>query len=87
MLNKKEKKVDVIDDGRTISDMNVDGFSWYQSKKTMKKKRKLMDLNLLPKERWAIIKGAYLAYLPVFLFIIGALLITYVLFYIWAVTR
>jgi len=87
MFRKKEKKMDVIDDGRTVSNMNVDGFSWYQSKKTIKRKQKLMDLNLLPKERWAIIKGAYLAYLPVFLFILGGFVVTYLLFYVWAVRR
>jgi len=65
--------------------MNVQGMPWYQSKKMIKSKKNLVDLNLLPRERRAIILGAYKAYLPVFLGILGGFVVAYLLFLLWAV--
>lgn len=86
MLKSKNKKIDEKDDGQTVADMNVEGFSWYQSKKTMKHNKEMADLNLGPKERRAVIKGAFMAYLPTFLIILGSFLIAYLLFTLWVLS-
>ena len=86
-MSKKEKKKVVFEDtGETVADMNVEGFKWYQSKKTMKQHKKMMDLNILPHERRAIIKGALIAYLPTFLIILVSFVVVYLLFYFWAIS-
>jgi len=81
MFKKKKNKMIVEDHGETISNMNVEGFSWYQSEKTLKKKKMLMDVNLTPKERRAVVFGAFVAYLPLFLIIVSSFVIAYLLFY------
>ncbi len=83
MTKEKIKKVTYEDDGSTIADMNVEGLPWYQSEKHIKAKKKLMNLNLSPRERRAIVKGAFLAYLPVFLAILLAFVGTYLLILLW----
>ena len=37
--SKEKKKITPEDDGRTIVNMNVDGFSWYQPTRPEKKKK------------------------------------------------
>ncbi|MBQ9485851.1 MAG: hypothetical protein IJU83_03335 [Clostridia bacterium] len=71
-----KKKYD-DDDGRTIVNMNCEGFPWYvknKSDKPVDEKDKLTS-----KEMRAIIKGAYRAYLPAFLFIIGGFTLAFLL--------
>jgi uncharacterized membrane protein YdbT with pleckstrin-like domain len=80
----KKKKTDIVDDGRTIADMNVDGMPWYKSEKMIKSKQKLLDLNLTKKERRAMIFGALFAYLPIYLIIVGAFTVVYLLFLLFA---
>lgn len=87
MSKEKNKRNDFVDDGSTIADMNVEGFRWYQSKKTQQLKKNLVEVDLSPKERRAIVKGAFLAFLPVFLVIVGSFIAVYLLFLYFAATR
>lgn len=68
---KKEKKEKHYDDGHTIYSM--DGLN----------KEKKGNLDVTKKERWAIIKAAMSVYLPRFLLIILAFVITILLIYFW----
>ncbi len=88
--NKKQKvKVIYVDDGRTIFDMSgVERPNMFGSpscgkdkatNKETKKKKTQTPVGLSRKERWAAIKAAYAAYLPVLFIIILAFLLTMVL--------
>ena len=85
MCKKKKKKEYDDDDGRTIANMNVDGMPWYQPNKEEKdeKKKKMEELKISRKEKRAMIRGAYLAYLPMFLISIAAFTIVFLLIYLW----
>ena len=54
------KKRPPEDDGRTIADMNVEGFKWYRPKHDAHEaeRQKLRELNITPRERRAMIKVA-----------------------------
>lgn len=84
-FNKKRKKEYADDDGRTIANMNVDGLPWYQPNKEEndKKKRRMQELKVTRQEKWAMIKGAYLAYLPMLLCILSAFAIVMLLIQLW----
>jgi hypothetical protein len=86
-MKKKQKKMNFEDHGETIANMNVEGFSWYQDEKSVKRKKTLIDLNLTTRERRALVGGAFKAYLPMFLVIIGGFLITYFLFLLFVSLR
>lgn len=58
----KKKKVYADDDGRTIVDMNIDGFSWYNP--ALSKKKLPKEERPTRKETLALIRGVFLAYLP-----------------------
>ncbi|HEY8395868.1 MAG TPA: hypothetical protein VIK96_03730 [Bacilli bacterium] len=77
----KKKKKEFQDSGVTIADMNVEGMPWYRSKKEQKLAKELKDLNITPKERRAMIRGAYRAYLPLLLFILLGYVLAFVLIY------
>lgn len=81
--NKKKKNV-IEDDGRTIVNMNVDGFSWYVPGKD-DEKAPPSDKHDVPtrKERLALIRGAYLAMLPYFLILLGGFLLAFLAAYLW----
>lgn len=71
-----KKKYD-DDDGRTVANMNCEGFPWYvrnKSDKPVEKKDKLTR-----KELRAIILGAFKAYLPSFAFIVGGFTLAFLL--------
>ncbi len=80
----KKKKYD-DDDGRTVANMNVEGMRWYDPAKEEKaeKKRKVKELKVSRKERRAMIWGAYLAYLPMFLCILLSFTIVMLLLWLW----
>lgn len=71
------------DDGMTVANMNVEGMRDYVPDKTKRKHREMTDLKLSRKEKWAMIKGAYLAFLPTFLIIIGGFSLVILLLYLW----
>lgn len=75
MPKKPKKKFE--DDGRTIVNMNCEGFPWYvknKSDRPVEKKDKLTR-----KELRAVIAGAFRAYLPYFLFMIGGFTLAFLL--------
>lgn len=53
-----------VDDGRSIADMNIEGFSWYVSKHWKKEQNELVNLKLSKKELKAMILGAFSVVLP-----------------------
>jgi hypothetical protein len=74
-----KKKPTFVDDGRSITDMNVEGFSWYMPRRYTNERKNLSDLKLTTKERFAMIFGALQAILPVaitmFILLFGAFLL------------
>ena len=74
---KKKTKKEYYDDGHTIYNMDVDGFKWHD------KKKKEASSNVDEKDRWALIKSAYKAFLPKLLIIILAFTLAIVLIYFW----
>ncbi len=85
MCFKRKKKVYDDDDGRTVANMNVEGMRWYDPKKEeeKEKKRKVKELKISRKERRAMIIGAYLAYLPMFLTVLLSFTIVALLLWLW----
>ena len=80
MKEKRNKqKIKYIDDGSTVSDMNVEGMPWYV--KGGYKKRKPEKLTL--REKLSVFFGAYRAYLPFLLVVILSLGIMFLLFWLW----
>ncbi len=59
---KKRKKAEELDTETTVADMNVEGFSWYNPKR---KKNANQSVHVTRKEYWAMVKGAFVAMLPV----------------------
>ncbi len=76
-MKKKTKKVEYIDDGHTIYNMDVDGMPHRRFKP------KNDDLNLTKKEKKAIIKAAFSYYLPIFIGVIICFIIAMVVIYFW----
>lgn len=77
-MGKKSKKKDFVDDGRTVYDMDVEGFKWHDRKK---QKKDGLDINR--REKWAMYRGALAAYLPKFFIILLAFALTMGLIYLW----
>ena len=78
---KRKKKEYADDDGRTVANMNVEGFKWYVSDKEKKNREGMRGLNLTKKESRAIMKGAFLAYLTAFLMIIIGFSVAFLIIY------
>ena len=70
------------DDGRTIVNMNVDGFSWYQPNLSEKKKKNDPD-KPTRKETLAMIWAAYRTMLPYALIATGGLVLAFVAGALW----
>ena len=79
-MAKKEKK-DELDTETTIADMNVEGFRWYDP--SLKKNPKRQPMKVSRKEYWAMVKGAFIAPLPLFACIVLACGIVFLLMYLW----
>lgn len=80
---KKEKKIlPPEDDGRTVVNMNVEGFSWYQPNLPEKKKKNDPD-KPTRKETLAMIRAAYRTMLPYALIAIGGLVLAFVAGALW----
>ncbi len=86
-MSKKSTKKDtpklLRDDGRTVADMNVEGFGWYtpNRKNTHGKTPSVMDIT--PSERGAMIRGGLLAVLPVVFAFIGIFAAIFIFIYLW----
>lgn len=82
---KKNTQEPLIDDGRVIADMNVEGMPWYRkNKQPERKKQKTNDPDRpTPKETRAMIRAAYKAYLPYLLIVLGVMAVVYVIGYLY----
>lgn len=78
MANKKKKKEKFVDDGRTVYDMDIEGFSWHD-----RKAKKKNDLGVTKSEKAAMIRGALIAYLPRILTLIAGFGLAFGLVYLW----
>jgi hypothetical protein len=81
--NKKKKKAEYIDDGRTIANMNVEGLKWYVPEKHKRAKNQLTDLKITKAERRAMIIGALQVILPLALAFIGIFLAIFLIIHFW----
>ncbi len=79
MRRKRNKKEDDLDTETTFADMNVEGFRWYDPDAKKGKKRPKVS----KKEYWAMVRGAFAAYLPVIIIIILVGLLMYGIAYLW----
>ncbi len=77
---KRRKKAE-LDTQTTVADMNVEGFSWYNPRK--KKNANGQSVKLTRKEYWAMVRGAFLAMLPMLLCILAGMLLMFLLAYTW----
>ncbi len=75
----KRKRLPPGDDGRTIADMNVDGMPWYNP--TMGKVKN--EDKPTRKEKRALIRAGYLAYLPAFLMVLLGFTAAVLIIYLW----
>ena len=78
-MSNKEKK-EFVDDGRTIADMNVDGFSWYNKNKPKDPKDQIY---LTRKERRAIFRAMVSKMLPIAIISLIAFVMSYFLIKLW----
>ena len=78
---RRKKKKDFVDDGTSFADMNIKGMPWYQSPEMLKKKESLRVVQVSKKERRAMIKGAFLAYLPLILVIVVSYTAVFLILY------
>lgn len=78
MRKNKKPKTEYVDDGRTVYDMNVEGFRWHD-----RKKKSADGVDLTRKEKRAIRNAAYLAYLPKLAIVLVAFGLTALLIYFW----
>lgn len=69
-----------LDAETTFADMNVEGFGWYDPNR---KKKKAEKVSVSKKEYRAMVRGAFAAMLPMFLCILSAFAIVFVLAYLW----
>ena len=77
---KRRKKAE-LDTETTVVDMNVEGFSWYNPKR--KAGAKNQGVKLTRREYWAMVRGAFLAMLPMLLCILAGMLLMFLLAYTW----
>ena len=81
----RKKKEYPDDDNMTIADMNVEGMRWYTSKKEMQNRKNIAGITYSKKEKRAMIKGAFKAYLPMFLAGVIGFSVIFGLLYLWLV--
>ncbi len=78
---KKKKQKAELDTQTTVADMNVEGFGWYDpSRKDGKKKE---TPKLTKKEQRALIRGAYMAMLPMIICMAIVFVGMFLLAYLW----
>lgn len=81
-MAKKNKKPDDLDTETTFADMNIEGFRWYDPNKK-KQKGTVHRPKISRKEYWQMVKGAFSAYLPIFLIITIVFAIMGCIAWIW----
>lgn len=76
----ENKKKPFVDDGHTVADMNVEGLPWYEKNRPDKEKKDRDKPT--KKELFAMIMGAYKAYLPMFLISVGVFTVVFLIFFL-----
>ena len=78
----KKKKTYDDDDGRTVADMNVEGFRWYESDD--KKRKREAAKKMSKAERKALMLSSYKRIaLPLICIIVGIVLAYLFCYYVW----
>ena len=77
---KRKKQLPAWDDGRTVADMNVEGMPWYRPDGGKKVNEEDKPTR---KEKRAMIRAGYLAYLPRILAILFGFGLTIFLMRLW----
>ena len=81
-MAKKNKKPDDLDMETTFADMNVEGFRWYNP--NMKKGGKRPPRQKVTrKEYWQMVRGAFAAYLPMFVIVTLVFAIMALIGWLW----
>jgi len=79
-MEKKIKKIKQKDDGSTVAQMQSEELGVDLRNKKVRKAFKEIGFN--GKETWAMIKGAYLAFLPAFLIMLAAFSLVWLILYL-----
>lgn len=78
-----KRKKDDLDTETSFTDMNVDGFSWYDPQRKKDRKENKSSAKLTGKEKKAMLRGAILAMLPFICIVVLVFGIVFLLAYIW----
>ena len=78
------KKQETDPEQMTVADMNVEGMPWYKTPEEVRQAEEMDKLGLTKKESGAMIKGAFQAYLPVFLITLAVFAAAYGLFVLFS---
>lgn len=71
------------DDGRTITEMNLDGMPFYEKEEIREHNKGIKKVKVSKKERHAMVRAAYLAMLPKFLITLGSFCLVALLIWLW----
>lgn len=82
-MAKKQKKYDDLDTETTFVDMNVEGFKWYDPNLKKNGEKKKQRHKVSRKEYWAMVRAAFVAYLPVFLIVTAVFGIVACIAWLW----
>ncbi|MGN1103682.1 MAG: hypothetical protein ACI4QI_02280 [Candidatus Coproplasma sp.] len=82
-MAKKEKKQDDLDTETTFADMNVEGFRWYDPNRKKNGGKKTNKNRVSRKEYWAMVRAAFVAYIPVFVIVTAVFGIVACIAWIW----
>lgn len=82
-MAKKDKKQDDLDTETTFADMNVEGFRWYDPSRKKNGGKKTNKNKISRKEYWAMVRAAFVAYLPVFFIVIAVFGIIACIAWLW----
>lgn len=83
-MSSKKKKEKFEDDGRVIANMDFEHITGYKSRKHRENRQAIKEARLSRKERFAIYKGAFMQYMPVFgLFFASIVFVILFLYFFW----
>lgn len=82
-MAKKDKKQDDLDTETTFADMNVEGFRWYDPSRKKNGGKKTNRERISRREYWAMVRAAFVAYLPVFLIVTAVFGIVACIAWLW----
>ena len=83
-MSSKKKKEKFEDDGRVIANMDFEHITGYKSRKHRENRQAIKVARLSRKERFAIYKGAFMQYMPVFgLFFASIVFVILFLYFFW----